>query len=511
VASNPRIDDLRKRLEKEPNSRLFAQLAEELRKDGEFEEAIRIARAGLARHPSYPSARMTLGRALFDTGDLASARQELQSVLEGAPDNILASRLLAECLEGLGDLEGALKRYRATLALSPGDKQITAHVRDLEGKLQSAARPSGASSGAPAAGAATEQAPIKVATVDEPMVLETSDERHVPAVAAAADKVAESAPEFELESAYDAPGTQWRAPTGSPAAPAEERAADSFVPPAAPPHDPGPAPPPAPFSPAAFEDPAVGERTLVDEPAPTIAVERPAAESSFEYAFDTPRAAPVAPEPPAPAPLPRPILESPPAAEMMPPLPEPVTAAASAAPAAASPASEDAELPPLPPVVAPAPPPVVTAFTAPEPLAAPSATAPAPPWRPAPSAPAPPVPAPPAAPPAAAPDEGELVSPTLAELYLNQGFPEKAIEVYRRLLEREPANERAQARVSELQALVSAPAGAAAPARPSAARGSGEAAGAADSDQARAARRQALERTIERLESLRAALQKGAR
>jgi hypothetical protein len=131
----------------------------------------------------------------------------------------------------------------------------------------------------------------------------------------------------------------------------------------------------------------------------------------------------------------------------------------------------------------------------PEPVAVAAAPAPvvAPP---APTFAAPP-PAPDPPPPAAAPrDEAELVSPTLAELYFNQGFPEKAVEVYRRILEREPGNERARARVAELQQAGAAP-NAPAP--------------AAESDQARAARRAALERTIERLESLRAALQKGTR
>ena len=65
MAPNPRIEELRKRLEKEPASRLFAQLAEELRKEGELAEAIRVCREGLQKHPNYPSARMTLGRALL--------------------------------------------------------------------------------------------------------------------------------------------------------------------------------------------------------------------------------------------------------------------------------------------------------------------------------------------------------------------------------------------------------------------------------------------------------------
>ena len=42
----------------------------------------------------------------------------------------------------------------------------------------------------------------------------------------------------------------------------------------------------------------------------------------------------------------------------------------------------------------------------------------------------------------------ELISSTLAELYFNQGFTDKAIEVYQQVLGREPANERARARLT---------------------------------------------------------------
>ena len=83
VALNPRIEDLRRRLEKEPGSRIFAQLAEELRKEGDFAEAIRVSRSGLAQHPSYPSARMTLGRALFDSGDLAGGARGVRGGVAG--------------------------------------------------------------------------------------------------------------------------------------------------------------------------------------------------------------------------------------------------------------------------------------------------------------------------------------------------------------------------------------------------------------------------------------------
>src|SRR3989442_4211036 len=91
---------------------MFAQLAEELRKEGELAEAIRVSRTGLSVHPNYPSARMTLGRALFDSGDLPAARAEFEAVLRGAPDNILRSRFLAQCLEAMADPEPPLLPFR---------------------------------------------------------------------------------------------------------------------------------------------------------------------------------------------------------------------------------------------------------------------------------------------------------------------------------------------------------------------------------------------------------------
>jgi tetratricopeptide (TPR) repeat protein len=490
LADNPRIEDLRRRLEREPNSRLFAQLAEELRRDGEFEEAIRILRAGLARHPSYPSARMTLGRALFDTGDMAAARVELESVLKGAPDNILASRLLAECLEALGDLEGALGRYRATLALSPGDKQLTARVRALEGKLQTAARP--------AAPPASEQEaesppgetipfsrPIPLAAVDEPMELETSNERPMPQAETAPIPVVEPVREFEIESAYEAPGTEWHPEAATEAAVAPPPAAHQTI----------DVPKPQTIGSAQVTQPRAGVAPAVEHPAaaaPTLAPAAPPAtapsiesefeETSFEYVALSADSASgvdlvqetahtVTPEEVFPAP-----------------------------PARAAPATAVAASVPPRPAAAPSPAPPTPV------VAASQARVPAPMPEPRPAPVSAPEPSTGAVPPSPSPGPRELVSPTLAELYLSQGFPERALEVYRALLERDPGNERARVRVRELQTASHAGFAtlhADAEHVPAAEQTRSE------DERARAVRRAALERTIERLERLRAALSGG--
>jgi tetratricopeptide (TPR) repeat protein len=96
MADNPRIDELRRRVDKDPASIAFAQLAEECRRAGENDDAIRICRAGLEQHPGYLSARVTLGRALLETGQFDEAQSELEQVVRAAPDNLAAIRALSD-------------------------------------------------------------------------------------------------------------------------------------------------------------------------------------------------------------------------------------------------------------------------------------------------------------------------------------------------------------------------------------------------------------------------------
>jgi hypothetical protein len=83
----------------------------------------------------------------------------------------------------------------------------------------------------------------------------------------------------------------------------------------------------------------------------------------------------------------------------------------------------------------------------------------------------------------AGPGATPFSSSTLAELYFRQGLVERAVEVYRQVLDEEPGNDRARARLAEIEAASSGPA-------------------------TRAARRAALERTIAGLEALLIGLQR---
>jgi tetratricopeptide (TPR) repeat protein len=133
-----RIEDLRRRVHKDPASIAFAQLAEELRRAGETQEAVDASRAGLKLHPTYLSARVTLGRALVELNELDEAEVELQVVLKGAPENLAALRTLGEIHHRRGALDEALAHYKMALSFAPNDPDLQATVNDLARKVEPA-------------------------------------------------------------------------------------------------------------------------------------------------------------------------------------------------------------------------------------------------------------------------------------------------------------------------------------------------------------------------------------
>jgi tetratricopeptide (TPR) repeat protein len=124
AGEHPRLLELRRRVQADPASIAFAQLAEECRRQGANDEAVGICRAGLARHPGYLSARVTLGRALIELDRLDEARAELDLVVATAPDNLAAIRGLAEIFQRKGQLETALGYYRRALMLARHDPDL---------------------------------------------------------------------------------------------------------------------------------------------------------------------------------------------------------------------------------------------------------------------------------------------------------------------------------------------------------------------------------------------------
>jgi len=132
------IEQLQKKLSKEPNSLVFMQLADEYRKDGQANEALRVLQEGLKRHPNYWTARVSIGRIYYESGDLGRALEELEVVVRAVPNNLLANRMLGDIYLRQNRPQEALKRYKIVQMLSPADHEVSAHIQKVETHLADA-------------------------------------------------------------------------------------------------------------------------------------------------------------------------------------------------------------------------------------------------------------------------------------------------------------------------------------------------------------------------------------
>ena len=160
---NAEIEKLTERIAKDPKSKLFVPLAEEHKKAGDIETAIRVLTEGLKHNPGYVTARSFLGRLLMDKGDLAGAQKELEEVIKTIPDNLLAQRKLGDIYVLQGRGIDALPRYKAALALNPGDKDIPSLLADIEAGKDVSSRIPGPKS--PAAPPGIKPQPAPAATI----------------------------------------------------------------------------------------------------------------------------------------------------------------------------------------------------------------------------------------------------------------------------------------------------------------------------------------------------------
>ena len=100
------------------------------------QESVDVCRAGLAVHPTYLSARVTLGRALVELQEYTEAQQELKQVLRTAPENLAAIRGLADAFHRQGALADALVHYRSALAIARHDPDLEQTVAELAHQVE---------------------------------------------------------------------------------------------------------------------------------------------------------------------------------------------------------------------------------------------------------------------------------------------------------------------------------------------------------------------------------------
>jgi tetratricopeptide (TPR) repeat protein len=130
-----------------PEGRVFVHLAEALRKAGEAERARGILTEGLSRHGDSASGYVVLGRVLSDLQRGDEAEHAFHRVLELDAANLIALRGLADLARQSGRFAEAARHYSELLARNPFDDEIR-HLHDESESLARTSEAAGAGVGA---------------------------------------------------------------------------------------------------------------------------------------------------------------------------------------------------------------------------------------------------------------------------------------------------------------------------------------------------------------------------
>lgn len=124
VEINDRISKCQKILDVDPNSQIFAALAEAYRRKGELETAFRVCQNGLKIHPSYGSAHIVMAKINLDRGLYDWAEIEANKAAEIDGKTRTVELLLAEIYIYKGEFPEAIKLLKKLNEADPNNGQI---------------------------------------------------------------------------------------------------------------------------------------------------------------------------------------------------------------------------------------------------------------------------------------------------------------------------------------------------------------------------------------------------
>ncbi|MGA1846741.1 tetratricopeptide repeat protein [Deferribacter abyssi] len=134
------IEYFSKKLEEQPDSKVFMPLAIAYLKLGKYDEAIDICIKGLDKNPNYLAAKTVLAQAYLEKGMIAEAKALLIEVTTLNKDNYRANKLLGDIYRSENNLEKALFYYRNALYVTPEDRDLKELLEELAENIEAVPR-----------------------------------------------------------------------------------------------------------------------------------------------------------------------------------------------------------------------------------------------------------------------------------------------------------------------------------------------------------------------------------
>jgi tetratricopeptide (TPR) repeat protein len=122
-------------LTQDPSSVAFIFLAQVLYKQGKIDKAINVLINGLKYNKKSVTGRFLLGKIYYDRWLIEQAKREFRTVVELAPDNLAACKMLVQILKSEEAYDKALELLRTASAYHTHDASIMSELREIEASL----------------------------------------------------------------------------------------------------------------------------------------------------------------------------------------------------------------------------------------------------------------------------------------------------------------------------------------------------------------------------------------
>lgn len=125
------IKNLEEQLAKTPDSLCFARLSDVYLKVGLIDDALHVARQGVAKHPRYLSGQRAFSLACHAKGLHDEALAALQLVTEALPEDVPSQKLLGRLHADAGNHDAACQAFRTALEFAPDDVECRIELESL--------------------------------------------------------------------------------------------------------------------------------------------------------------------------------------------------------------------------------------------------------------------------------------------------------------------------------------------------------------------------------------------
>jgi len=138
VDTIPLIEKYKKMYRENPDSKVFAPLADFYRKKGKQNKALVILKEGIKKYPRYILGYLGLANCYFDLGKYELAYDTIKPLVNNNRENIKLQKLFARICERTNRSYEAMETYKYIQFLDPKDEQASKRLVNIDTPIEAA-------------------------------------------------------------------------------------------------------------------------------------------------------------------------------------------------------------------------------------------------------------------------------------------------------------------------------------------------------------------------------------